>query len=164
HVRVNPTGQVVGYEHRVPEARAGASLERDGAQQIAQNFAASKLQTDLSAWEPLPEEANSIKHSKRTDWSFTWEKRGFRAKDAPYRLTVGVQGDRIGGASQFLRIPEEWSRSFARMRSGNDTLALAFSIPYVIVLAMAVWLGIRLSKQGQTTWRPAIVLGIIVTG
>ena len=28
------------------------------------------------------------------DWSFTWEKRGFRAKDAPDRLRVTLQGDR----------------------------------------------------------------------
>jgi len=162
HVRVNPAGQVVGYEHKVEETRAGATLYRDGAQQIAQSFAATKLGDDLSAWELLPEEANTTRHTKRTDWSFTWERRGFRAKDAPYRLRVTILGDTIGGAEHFLRIPEEWNRGFARMRSGNNTLALAFVLPYVLVLALAVWLGIRLSKQGQTSWRIATVLGLVV--
>jgi membrane protease YdiL (CAAX protease family) len=163
HVRVNPAGQVVGYEHQLEEARAGATLDRDGAQQIAQSFITAKLGEDLNAWELLPEEANSTKRTKRTDWSLTWEKRGFRAKDAPYRLNVTVLGDRIGLAKHFLRVPEEWNRSFTRMRSGNDTLALAFIVPYLLILAVAVWLGIRLSKQGQTKWRPAILLGLVVT-
>jgi membrane protease YdiL (CAAX protease family) len=163
-VWVSPSGRVTGYEHKVEEARAGAALERSNAEQIATAFARAELHEDLGAWELLPEEANSTKRAKRTDWSFAWEKRGFRAKDAPYQLAVTVLGDRVGGASQHLKVPEEWARGFTRMRSGNDTLALAFSVPYLMVLALAVWLGIRLSKQGQTTWRPAIVLGLVVTG
>src|SRR5262249_34361782 len=115
-VRVSPTGQVVGYEHKVAETLAGAMLEREAAQQIAQNFAAGKLGENMSDWDLLPEEANATKHSKRTDWSFAWERHGFRAQDAPYRLSVGVIGDRIGGASQYLRVPEEWNRGFARLR------------------------------------------------
>ena len=163
-VRVSPAGQIVGYEHHVEEARPGASLDRNGAQQLAEAFAAGKLHSNLNAWDLLPEEANSTKRTKRTDWSFTWEKHGFRAKDAPYRLSITVLGDHIGGASQGLQIPEAWKRDFARLRSGNETLALAFIVPYVLVLAVAVWLGIRLSKQGQTTWRAAIVLGLGVAG
>jgi len=161
-VRVNPAGQVIGYEHKVEEARAGATLDRAGAQQIAQSFTAAKLGDDLNTWELLPEEANQTKRTKRTDWSFTYEKRGFRAGDAPYRLQVTVLGDRVCGAKHYLRIPEEWSRGFSRMRSGNDTLALAFVLPYLLMLALAVWLGIRLSKQGHTRWRTAIILGLLV--
>jgi membrane protease YdiL (CAAX protease family) len=161
-VRVNPAGQVVGYEHRIEEARAGATLDRDSALRTAQAFAAAKLADDLNAWELLPEEANSTKRTKRTDWSFTYEKRGFHAKDAPYRLQVTVLGDRIGLAKHYLRVPEEWNRGFARMRSGNDTLALAFVLPYLLLLVLAVRLGIRLSKQGQTKWRTAVILGLVV--
>ena len=35
HVRVSPAGQVVGYEHHVEEARAGATLQRAAAQYAA---------------------------------------------------------------------------------------------------------------------------------
>ena len=161
-VRVSPAGQIAGYEHKIEELRAGASLERAAAQTAAQNYLTSKVGMDLKAWDVLPEEANSKKKPNRLDWSFTWEKRGFRAKDAPYRLQVSVQGNRIGGSEEFLKVPEAWQRSFARLRSGNDTLALVFTVPYIVLLAVAVWLGIRFTKQGRTSWRGAILLGLMV--
>jgi hypothetical protein len=164
HVRLNPAGQVIGFDHHVPEAQPGGRLDRDAAEQKAQAFFVTRLGDDPSAWQLLPEEANSTRRSERTDLSFTWEKRGFRAKDAPYRLAIRLQGDRIGSASRYLLVPENWRRSFARLRSGNDTLALVFTVPYVILLAVAVWLGIRLSRTGQTSWRTPILLGFSVAG
>ena len=162
HVRVNPKGQIVGYEHTIPEAAAGASLERSAAQAATEKFLTSQIGVDLSAWQFLPEEADSKKRPNRTDWFFTWEKRGFRAKDAPYRMRASLQGDRPGSNAEYLQVPEAWKRSFARLRSGNDTLALAFTVPYILLLGIAVWLAIRLTRQGQTTWHAAIALGTVV--
>jgi membrane protease YdiL (CAAX protease family) len=163
HVRVSPSGQIAGYDHKIEESRAGPSLERAAAQTAAENYLTSKLGMDLKAWDVLPEEANSNKRPNRLDWSFTWEKHGFRAKDAPYRLQVSLQGDRIGGSEEFLKVPEAWQRSFARLRSGNNTLALVFTVPYIVLLAVAVRLGIRFTKQGRTSWRGAMLLGLIVS-
>jgi membrane protease YdiL (CAAX protease family) len=162
-VRVSPAGQIVGYTHKIEEARAGPSLDRAAAETVAQNYLSSKLGIDLKGWDVLPEEANSNKRPNRLDWSFTWEKHGFRAKDAPDRLQVSLQGDRVGGSEEFLKVPEAWQRSFARLRSGNDTLALVFTVPYILLLAIAVWLAIRFTKQGKTSWRGAILLGLIVS-
>jgi membrane protease YdiL (CAAX protease family) len=169
-VRVSPDGEIVGYEHKIEEARAGASLDSETAKSTARHFAMHNLQLVLgsldmlAAWDLLPEESTSKKKPNRVDWEFTWEKHGFRAKDAPYRLKVSVQGDRIGGSEEFLKVPEAWQRSFARMRSGNNTLALVFTVPYIVLLAVAVWMAIRFTKQGQTSWRGAILLGLIVAG
>ncbi len=163
-VRVSPSGQIVGYDHRIEEARAGASLERKVAQSTSQAFLSAKLGMDLRGWDALPEEANSKKKPNRTDWTFTWEKHSFRAKDAPYRLQVTVQGDRIGGSEEFLKVPEAWQRSYQRLRSTNDTLTLAFTVLYIALLVVAVWFGIKLWMQGQTRWRGAILLGLLVAG
>ena len=160
-VRVSPAGKIVGYDHKIPEARAAPSLERATAQAIATEFAASRMGVDLNGWDFLAEEANSSSKPKRTDWSFTWEKRGFRAKDAPYRLNLSMQGDRIGGAGSYLKVPEAWSRGFARLRSGNETLALVFFVPYMMLLGLAVWVAIKLTLRGQTKWRAAILLGAL---
>ncbi len=162
HVRVSPGGEVVGYDHKVPEARAGPSLARNEAEAMARNFLSGKLGVDLNIWDFLPEEANSEKKPKRLDWSFTWEKHGFRAKDAPYRLQVAIHGDRVGSTQQYLQVPEAWTRSYKRLRSANDTLALVFTVPYLILLGTAVWLAIRLTNRGQTSWRGAILLGAVV--
>jgi hypothetical protein len=163
-VRVTAAGRIAGYTHKIEEARAGAALERTAAQGKAQDFLASKLGVDLSKWDFLPEEANSTKRPNRTDWSFTWEKHGFRAKDAPYRMQVVLQGERIGGGREYLQVPEAWERSYRRLRSGNDTLALVFTVPYILLLGVAVWLAFRLTNQSQSSWRGAIVLGFLVAG
>lgn len=161
-VRINPAGRIVGYEHKIPEAQAGATLERNAAQAATENFLTNKLGMDLSGWKFLPEEANSDRRPNRTDWSFTWEKRDFRAKDAPYRLQASLQGDRAGSDAEYLQVPEAWKRGFARLRSGNDTLTLVFVVPYVLLLGVAVWFALQLTKRGQTVWRAAIVIGGVV--
>jgi len=164
NVRVSPAGNVVGYTHKIEEARAGATVERAAAQADVQQFLVTKLGIEASQWDFLPEEANSTKRPNRTDWSFTWEKHGFRAKDAPYRLTVALQGDHIGGSQEYLRVPEAWDRSYQRLRSSNDTLALVFTVPYIMLLGVAVWLAFKLTNAGQSSWRGAIVLGFLVAG
>ncbi len=163
HVHVSPAGNIVGYEHKVPEKLAGASADRASAQLAVETFLRSKLNIDLSAWDFLSEEANSTKRPNRVDWSFTWERRSFRPADAPYRLTAVLQGDRTGGAGTYLQIPEEWKRSYAKLRSSNDTLEQVFLLPYLILLGAAIRLAIVYTKRGQTSWRGAIILGIVAT-
>jgi membrane protease YdiL (CAAX protease family) len=162
-VRVNPAGQVVGYEHKIDESRAGASPDRAAAQSAAQTYLSTKLGLDLATWDLLAEAANSKKLPNRLDWSFTWEKHGFRAKDAPYRLLVTLQGDKVGSSEEFLHVPEAWERGYKKLRSGNDTLALVFTLPYLFLLGTAVFLGIQFTKSGKTVWGPAIKLGVLVT-
>jgi membrane protease YdiL (CAAX protease family) len=160
-VRVSPAGQVVGYERKVEEARAAGSPDRAAAQSAAQSFLSAKLGLDLNTWDFLTEEANSKKLPNRLDWSFTWEKRGFRAKDAPYRLRVTLEGDKVGDSVEFLQVPEAWERSYKRLRSGNDTLALVFIVPYLALLGIAVWMAIQLTRSGKTSWGAAIKLGAL---
>src|SRR3989441_7304031 len=136
-LRAPPAGQITGYEHKIEESRSGAALDRAATQSAAQNFLSARLGLDLTRWDLLPEEANSNKRPNRLDWSFTWEKQGFRAKDAPYRLQVTVLGDRVGKSEESLHVPEAWERSYERLRSGNDTLALVFLLPYVSQIGRA---------------------------
>src|SRR5208283_431165 len=37
-VRVSPAGEIVGYDHRIEEARAGAALDRAAAEAVAREF------------------------------------------------------------------------------------------------------------------------------
>ncbi|HLZ12834.1 MAG TPA: CPBP family intramembrane glutamic endopeptidase [Candidatus Acidoferrum sp.] len=160
-VRVSPSGQIVGYKHVVPEARAGATLERGAAQTLAQNFLTAQLGKPAVDWTFLPEEANSQKKPSRLDWDFTWENKALKVKDAPYREKIHVTGDKPGGASEGLLVPETWQRSYERLRSGNNTLAFVFTVPYFGILAVAVWVAITFTKNGQTKWALAVKLGAI---
>jgi len=161
-VRVSPSGEIVGYQHKIAEARAGGALDRAAAETAARNFLRSKMGVDLGMWDFLSEEANSSKKPNRLDWSFTWEKHGFRAKDAPYRLRVGLQGDRPGSSEEFLHVPEAWERSYAHLRSINFFYNEVAIVPYVALLLAAIGMGILLTMRKLTTWGGAIKLGIVI--
>ena len=103
YVRVSPAGEIVGYDHKIPEAQAGGAPDRAAAETAAQEFLRAKMGVDLSKWLLLSDEANSSQKPNRVDWSFTWEKFGFRAKDAPDRLRVTMQGDRAGSSRNFCK-------------------------------------------------------------
>ena len=119
-MQISPAAQVVAYNHKIEEARAGQSLQKGEALDAAQQFLRRKVGTNLENWNYLPEEASSKTKPNRVDWSFTWERKSFKAKDAPYRLEVGIQGDKIGSEQEFLKVPDEWSRSYDRLRSLNN--------------------------------------------
>src|SRR5579863_5863222 len=95
-------------------------MSRSDALASAEQFLRTNAGVDLEQWSFLPEEASSEVKPNRLDWSFTWERKGFKAKDAPYRLEVGLQGDRIGSVQESLKVPEVWKRSYGRLRSTNN--------------------------------------------
>jgi membrane protease YdiL (CAAX protease family) len=161
-VWVNPSGKVVDYDHKIPEARAAKSLTREEALLAAQQYLQGKLATNLSNWEFLPEEANSITRPNRVDWFFTWERKGFKAKEAPYRLTVGLEGDHIGDTREFLQVPEAWRRDYQHLRSTNIFYNQVAIIPYGFLLGGTLWLGIALTRQGKTSWNAAWKIGAAV--
>lgn len=161
-IRVNPAGKVVAYEHKIEEARAGKSLNREEALAEAEGYLRKKLGTDLSGWQFLAEEANSETRPNRLDWSFTWERKGFKAKEAPYRLEVALHGDQIGNSQEFLQVPQAWTRDYEHLRSTNLFYGQVAVIPYGFLLGGALWLGISLTRQGKTTWVPALKIGGVV--
>jgi len=162
-VGVSPEGNITGYLHKIPEAQAGAEPSRETAQEIAQKFLVERLGKSTATWDFLPEEASSEKKPNRVDWKFTWEKHGFRAKDAPERLTIELNGSQIGTAREALKVPEQWERDYERLRSGNTILNITFVIPYVLLFGSVIWLGIQFTRADQTSWRLALQLGVLVT-
>ena len=161
-VRVSPSGNVVGYDHRIEEARAAKSLVRAQAHSAAEDFLQTKMGDDLGQWRFLSEESNSTARANRTDWSFTWERKDFRAKEAPYRLVVGLEGDRIGSSQEFLQVPEAWTRDYKHLRSTNELYTGIATIPYILIMGAALWIGISLTRHGKVTWNPALKLGLLV--
>ncbi len=161
-VSVDPGGRIVGYGHTLEESAAGARLERGTAMARAEQFLRGTLQTPLDAYTYLPEEANSTARPNRTDWSFTWERTGFRAADAPYRLQVIVQGDGIGGYQEFLKVPEAWQRSYERLRSSNNFIETIALIPYALLLGAALSVVMIMGSHGQLRWRGALKLGLFI--
>lgn len=165
--QVSPEGQIVGYGHIIEEARKGEHLERDAARTVAEQFLHDQYRPDLTGYDFLPEEANSSERPNRRDWSFTWQLRGFHAPDgadgAPYRLRVTLHGDEVGSAEEYLKIPDSWTRDYARIRSANDFLVQLAVLPYLSLFGAAFWIIYELSRRNQLHWSSALKLGLFFT-
>ncbi len=162
-VRVDPAGSIVGYQHELEEAAPGAHLERAAAQAVAESFLRDMLHKDLSLYDFREEEANQTERPVRRDWSFSWERRGFRAKDAPYRMVVSLAGDRVSGYSEFLKIPEAWTIDYERLRSSNNLLEYIALIPYACLLGGCFYVIVNLGRRGLLEWRIGLAIGIFLT-
>jgi hypothetical protein len=162
-VRVDPRGRVVGARHVVEEAKAGARLERDAARAVAESLFRS-LRPDAASYGYLPEEANATDRPGRRDWTFTWERTGFHAKDAPYRVRVTVQGDRADGYEEFLKVPEAWQRDFAALRSTNFLYQIASEILSLALIAAMIVVLFRNARRGWVRWRGLLLFALVVGG
>jgi membrane protease YdiL (CAAX protease family) len=162
-VRVDPAGGIVGYNHELEETSPGARLERAAAQTIAESFLRDTLHIDLSQHDFREQEANLTERPARRDWSFSWERRGFRAKDAPYRLTITLAGDRVSGYNEFLKVPEAWTRDYDHLRSSNNTLELIALIPYAFLIGGCLYVIILLGRRDLLDWRFGLALGAFIT-
>jgi membrane protease YdiL (CAAX protease family) len=158
-VYVTPAGGIAGYQHRLEETAPGARLDRAAAQASAEAFLRDALHADLSRYDFLEAEANLTERPARRDWSFSWERRGFRAKDAPYRLVVALAGDRVSGYSEFLKVPEAWTRDYVRLRSSNNVLEFIALIPYAFLIGGCFYLIVSLGRRGLLEWRTGIAIG-----
>ncbi len=165
NVRVSPAGRVVGMTHTIEEARAGASLERNAARAKGEAFL-SRQYAGLAGYDYLAEEANSTERPNRRDWSFTWERHGFKAParegGAPYRLRVTLQGDQIGASEEFLKVPEAWQRDYERLRSSNFLYEYIALVPYGMLYGALFWYLYDLARRGLLRWSLALKIGAVV--
>lgn len=156
-VWLRPDGRLIGFEHVVAETASGARLAGDAARALAEAF--------LARQERAPQrlvEARLQERPNRHDHVFTWEQDGFRVKDGRIRRTVVIQGDRVGRYQEFLHVPEQWQRDFARLRSKNELyseIAQAFYIPLILA---AVGVLIHSVRKKQVPWRPLLLISGVV--
>jgi membrane protease YdiL (CAAX protease family) len=161
-VDVTPTGQVVGFDHEIPEAAPGANLPADQARAIAENFLRDVMHRDLGSLEFLATETE--KRPARTDYSYTWKQKNVELGDGSYRISVEVDGDQVAAYSEFVKVPEQWSREYQKLRSRNVSAQLVDEVFMFLLLgAMVVVLALRL-RDRDVPVRLALVFGLVAAG
>ena len=115
---VTPLGQVVGFDHVLPETAPGANLDRAAAQKLAENFLTGVMKRDLSDLEFV--EAASNTRPARTDHTFTWKLKSVSLGDGSLRVAVSISGDQVSGYEEYVKVPDQWQRDYERLRSRND--------------------------------------------
>ncbi|MBI3208927.1 MAG: CPBP family intramembrane metalloprotease [Candidatus Solibacter usitatus] len=153
-VWLRPDGQLSGFEHRVPEAAAGARLDRLSARLLAQAF----LDGQTNVRQKLVAEETSARPN-RDDHSFTWEEEEFRAKNATIRRSVEIHGGKVGAYREFLYLPDQWKRDFAWMRSSNELYSAIAQGFYMLLGVSALVLFLMELRKREVQWRTAMRAG-----
>jgi membrane protease YdiL (CAAX protease family) len=130
---VTPTGEVVGFDHEIPEDAPGANLESAPAQRIAEAFLRDVMKRALADLEFV--EAQAEKRPARTDYLFTWKQKRVHLGDGSLRLQVDVSGAQVGGYREFVKIPEQWSRDYERLRSRNLSAQVVDEVLFIVLTA-----------------------------
>jgi len=158
-VNLTPDGKVTYFEHVMPEEAAAPSVAISEAREICQDFLMSALRANPGEWEFL-EEKTDIKPN-RTDYLFTYKKKGIEVFNATYRLEIGVQGDQVGKYREYWKLPEQWLRNYQHLRSLNSTTALTADLLFFLILVSALIVFIINLNRKNVHFKTAIWFGII---
>jgi hypothetical protein len=169
-VGVGVDGRVERFEHVIAEAAAGADLQQDSAQALAEQFLTQRG-WNLADFDRV--ESSSERRDKRTDHHFAWEQHGTSIAWAgavgaqgggsgAIRIAVDVQGDEIGGYRHFLKVPDAFERQLQGTMSVGQFLALgALGLTFALILT-ALGLTIARYRKNDVHWRPAFGLAGLV--
>ncbi|TAM84121.1 MAG: CPBP family intramembrane metalloprotease [Acidobacteria bacterium] len=160
-VDVGTQGQVVGFDHEIPDAAHGASLTSQQARDIAQQFLQQTMHRDVSGLEFL--DTQSEKRPARVDYSFTWKQKGIDLGDGSYRIEVDVDGDQVAGYSEYVKIPDQYLRDYQSLRSRNTSAQLVDEVFWFLLsLAMLVVL-VRRLRDRDVPLKLAAGFGVVGT-
>jgi membrane protease YdiL (CAAX protease family) len=160
-VDVGTQGQVVGFDHEIPDAAPGASLTSEQARDIAQQFLRNTMHRDLFGLEFLDTQLE--KRPARVDYTFTWKQKEINLGDGSYRIEVDVNGDQVAGYSEYVKIPDQYLRDYQSLRSRNTSAQLVDEVFWILLsLAMLVILIKRL-RDRDVPLKMAAGFGVVGT-
>jgi len=160
-VAISPLGDLIGFRSVLKEDAPGARLTREEARALAVAFLASR---GLAESALTPVEASPVARPNRSDWKFVDEKAGVRFADATLRYETTVSGDRVTAFSEFVHVPEAWTRDYQKLRSKNEAAGqIATFGLFATLLAMLAVL-VRKIVLKDVPWRLVATFGGIAFG
>src|SRR5579883_3365038 len=162
-VRFTPEGQPYGFVVTLPPEEKGPSKPAAEARQIAENAAMNDWHIDFSRYQ-LVESSKDDRPGGRTDHTFVYERQDERIREGRYRLRLVVGGDRLTELTQFVQIPEAFTRRYEQMRATNEAINAFSSIavfgPYLIgFCGIGLFVMIR---RHWVVWRQPLVWGLFI--
>ncbi|MGD1104431.1 MAG: CPBP family intramembrane glutamic endopeptidase, partial [Terriglobia bacterium] len=116
------------------------------ARALAEKFLTEVMRRDLAGLEFV--DSVSEKRPARTDYSFTWKQKDVNLGDGSLRLAVEVNGDQVAGYREFVKVPEGWTRDYAKLRSRNEAANVVDEVPWILLCIAGLALLIqRLRKR-----------------
>ncbi len=156
-VQFTTTGELMGFEHKIKEKDPGALLTKAEAQRVAEVFLRTERRIDLAKYHLVEDVLKT--RPNRLDYVLTFEENDFKAKDATHRITITVQGDRVGGMKEFLKVPDKWERDYKLLRSRNDLLEVIATSLYVLLVLVGVFLIFTGGRIKKIRWKTMLAIG-----
>lgn len=156
-VDIAPSGDVIGFEHRIPEDRAIAASSGQLPLDRALAFLRS-IAVDPAGLKLIEQSERQL--PKRTQTIFTWESMSIRPAAAQYRHVVTVDGSVVTSYSQRLKVPETWIRSYRELRSKNAAAGSVDLLFNVILMVAAVIVFVIRLRRGDLPFRFLVGIGI----
>ncbi|MGH9473091.1 MAG: CPBP family intramembrane glutamic endopeptidase, partial [Terriglobales bacterium] len=163
-VAVATSGAVVGFDHAIADDAPGASLTESQARGLAQQFLTQVMHQDWRQWSSLGAQRQVRAH--RTDYVFTWKDTAplvagasGELAQAQHRHLVRIQGAEVGAYHEYVQVPETWLRSYAALRSQNQTAGLVDSLLLLVLGVGMVFILVMRIRGGDIRWRAAWWIG-----
>jgi membrane protease YdiL (CAAX protease family) len=109
-VDVAPTGEIVGYHHKLPEDRPAPGVRPPLHFLRSIGVRTDDLVLVSTSERRLPQRIQRI---------YTYESKSVRPAGAPYRHTITIDGPIVTSYRQGVKVPEAWMRSYRELRSKN---------------------------------------------
>jgi membrane protease YdiL (CAAX protease family) len=158
-VDVTPAGDVVGFDHEIPESAPGANLEPAAARALAEKSLREVMKRDLADLEFV--ETETEKRPARTDHSFTWKQKSLNLGDGSLRVEVEVDGDRVAGYREYVKIPEQWARDYEKMRSRNISAQMVDQVFWALLTVAMIVILVRRLRDHDVPVRLSVGFGLV---
>jgi hypothetical protein len=160
---VSASGELRRLQHRVPEARPGASLSESEARAIAVRALSERRGLDLARGQAREVSATSSKLKARTDWTFTFADTTIAPlPQGEPRIAVEIAGDEVASARPFLFVPETWERQQRAAETRDLIIRIIDTFVFAGLLVGAAILGIMAWSRRQYTPRLFVLAAAIM--
>ena len=157
-VSVAPDGRLIQYVCHLPSDAPMPDSVRP--QQVAREFVERFGGVRLDGYRLVAELKQP--RAKRVDYSFTWEREGFRLGEATQRVQAVVSGDRVLSYGRWLWVPETFSHELRLQNDRGTMLSTAsgvvsgvFGVVAFVVLLFAV-------AQRRVAWRAVLPVAFLI--
>lgn len=157
-VSLTSRGRVYTWDHDTYEESPGANLSQKQALALAEGYQ-RRCGRDLSLYRLVSK--NTVKRRQRTDHYFTWERTDLRFAHARVRTDLYVQGSKVYGLSDYIKVPEKYVQDEYRQTGKDTAIAIAtalFGFAFALWSAVLFLLGV---VRRMIAWRFALLIGAL---
>jgi Type II CAAX prenyl endopeptidase Rce1-like len=156
-VEYTPDGRLASFNRKLPEAEPALDLTEQDALGQAREFLAESAGLDPDALVYIERTTN--KRPERMDQTLVWRLPDFDVEGAQVRYSVSFQGEQISKLSQWLRIPEQWTRDQKELKSQRGLLSMVDSLAMLVLLIVMVVVLFQRIYRREIRWRAALFIG-----